>query len=77
LGILLYELIHGYSPFRAQNGEEIDDEYSQIFKNIIKYNFKIDKEISKNCADLISSKEFIVNILIILLNKFRTPYTRS
>lgn len=54
LGILLYELIHGYSPFRAQNEE--NDEYQEIFKNVLKYNFKIDKNISKNCKDLITSK---------------------
>ena len=54
LGILLYELIHGYSPFRAQN-EESDEEYQEIFKNIIKYNFKIEKEIDEDCADLITS----------------------
>lgn len=55
LGILLYELLHGYSPFRAQNSEDYD-EYSEIFKNIIKYNFKIEKDISKNCSDLLTSK---------------------
>lgn len=52
LGILLYELIHGYSPFRSQNEE--NEEYAEIFKNIIKYNFKIDKDISLNCKDLIN-----------------------
>jgi serine/threonine protein kinase len=52
LGILLYELIHGYSPFRAQSEE--NEEYAEIFKNIIKYNFKIEKDISKGCKDLIS-----------------------
>jgi serine/threonine protein kinase len=55
LGILLYELTHGYSPFRAQNGDETDD-YMEIFKNIIKYNFKIDKELSLNGQDVIQSK---------------------
>ncbi len=55
LGILLYELLHGYSPFRAQNNEDCDD-YTEIFKNILKYNFKIEKEISKNCQDLLTSK---------------------
>ena len=54
LGILLYELLHGYSPFRAQNSKE-DEEYSEIFKNIIKYNFKIDKKVSDECKDLLNS----------------------
>lgn len=55
LGILLYELIHGYSPFRADCEDE-EEEYNEIFKNIIKYKFKIDKDsISANCKDLINS----------------------
>ena len=52
LGILLYELIHGYSPFRATKM----DNYNEIFKNIIKFKFNIDKPISKECEDLILSK---------------------
>lgn len=56
LGILLYELIHGYSPFRAVKGK--DDSHKEIFKNIIKCEFKIEKQISAECADLI--KGFIV-----------------
>jgi serine/threonine protein kinase len=35
LGILLYEMIHGYSPFRPN-----------IFENIKKYNLKFGKKIS-------------------------------
>jgi serine/threonine protein kinase len=58
LGILLYELIHGYSPFRAQSEHGEEEEYHEIFKNIIKYNFQIDKDISKYCSDLITSKLF-------------------
>jgi len=54
LGILLYELTHGYSPFRAHNDNY--DDYNEIFKNIIKYNFKIEKDLSGACIDLISSK---------------------
>ena len=54
LGILLYELTHGYSPFRSQK-EYHDDDYNEIFKNIIKYKFKIEKDLSKGCIDLITS----------------------
>lgn len=56
LGILLYELLHGYSPFRADTADAEED-YSQVFKNIIKNKFKIDREdLSENCKDLIKSK---------------------
>jgi serine/threonine protein kinase len=55
LGILLYELLHGYSPFRAKKGGQEDEEYAEIFRNIVKYDFKIDKPMSENCADLINS----------------------
>jgi serine/threonine protein kinase len=56
LGILLYELLHGYSPFRAKsNSSNEQEEYNEIFKNIIKYNFKIDKDLSDECADLLTS----------------------
>ena len=41
LGILLYELTHGYSPFRAE--KEDGEDYNEIFKNIIKYKFKIEQ----------------------------------
>lgn len=54
LGILLYELIHGYSPFRAEK-DKGDDKYQEIFKNIIKHKYTIEKDIGKACADLISS----------------------
>ena len=65
-GILLYELIHGYSSFRSQN-EECEEEYEEIFKNIIKYNFKIEKAIDKDCADLITSMSCLKFIIIIIL----------
>jgi serine/threonine protein kinase len=55
LGILLYELLHGYSPFRAKNGSEEDEEYAEIFRNIVKYNFTIDKPLSESCCDLLTS----------------------
>jgi len=64
LGVLLYELLHGYSPFKSQKStdnkdiEENDNmDYSEIFKNIIKLQFKIDRDdLSTHCKDLIYSK---------------------
>jgi len=53
LGVLLYELIHGYSPFRAKVNKNTEQEYIEIFRNIVKYNLKIEKDISESCADLI------------------------
>ena len=56
LGVLLYELIHGYSPFRATTIKNKDKEYIEIFRNIVDFNFKIDKDdISLDCIDLIKS----------------------
>lgn len=55
LGILLYELLHGYSPFRAENSRG-QESYQEIFKNIIKHKYTIEKNISDECIDLISSK---------------------
>lgn len=66
LGILLYELTHGYSPFRAQSKKvnPNKEEWEEIFKNIVKYNFTIDKPLSKNLCDLITSKESLNSLLL-------------
>ncbi len=50
LGILLYELIHGYSPFRAIKQKNNDNE---IIENIKIHNLKFDKEVSYECKELI------------------------
>lgn len=55
LGILLYELTHGYSPFRAMSNST-NEEYVEIFKNILKHNFIISQELSDDCQNLITSK---------------------
>lgn len=57
LGILLYELLHGYSPFKAENGDE-EEEYENVIKNILKFKFQIKADVSDSCRDLLSSKLF-------------------
>jgi serine/threonine protein kinase len=46
LGILLYELMHGYSPYRAKKIEEIYD-------NIINKGIKFSSRISEEVKDLL------------------------
>ena len=66
LGILLYELIHGYSPFRAKiNTKNERDEFSEISKNIINNKFTFDKNISNECKNLIKG---IFKLLLDLLS---------
>ena len=54
LGVLLYEMTHGYSPFRAK--ESGGEEYEEIFRKILKKNPPIDKNLglSNECCDLIN-----------------------
>ena len=56
LGVLLYEMIHGYSPFRAHNNLPQDAKNAQveIFMNIKNNKYTIDKEMSEDCVDLIA-----------------------
>ena len=56
LGVLLYEMIHGYSPFRAHNNFVQDAKSAQveIFVNIKNNKYTIDKEMSEQCIDLIA-----------------------
>ena len=54
LGILLYEMLHGYSPFRAKNNLRGEDEYKDIFRNILKLEYNIEREdLSDECKDII------------------------
>ena len=46
LGILLYELMHGYSPFRAKKAE-------QILYNIMNKSIKFSSHISEEARDLV------------------------
>jgi serine/threonine protein kinase len=60
LGILLYEMTHGYSPFRAKGSKSLENDQDEIFSNIMKNKFKIEnKNLSEDCRDLIKSNIFI------------------
>ena len=60
LGILLYEMIHGYSPFRPKKKKF---EEKEVFDNIKKHNIKFGKKISIRC------KKLIYNLLDMNKNK--------
>ena len=54
LGVLLYEMIHGYSPFRAHYFlKDAKSAMKEIFMNIKSNNYVIERNISKECIDLI------------------------
>ena len=54
LGVLLYEMIHGYSPFRANRfTKDAKKAQVEIFINIKNNNYTINKNISDECIDLI------------------------
>ena len=55
LGILLYELIHGNSPFSNKSSENQRD-LSEIFRNILTNKLSFRSNISDSCKDLIISK---------------------
>ena len=50
LGVLLYEMIHGYSPFRPN---KINFDEQDVMENIINHNINFDKNISEECKNLI------------------------
>ena len=51
LGILLYELIHNYSPFRASDVNNKEE----IIKNIKKHEITFQENVSKECKELINA----------------------
>ena len=54
LGVLLYEMLHGYSPFRAHHFPKDErNAMKEIFRNIKSNKYTIDKNISEECIDLI------------------------
>ena len=50
LGVLLYEMIHGYSPFRP-NKPDFDEK--DVMENIINHNIIFEKNVSPECQKLI------------------------
>ena len=51
LGVLLYEMTHGYSPFSVR--EKVDNTAKAIFDNINNLNYAIYKNLSEECKDLL------------------------
>ena len=51
LGVLLYEMTHGYSPFSVR--EKVDNTAKAIFDNINNLNYAIHKNLSEECKDLL------------------------
>ena len=50
LGVLLYEMVHGYSPFRP---DKPNFNQRDVIENIRKHRLKFHKNISQKCKDLI------------------------
>ena len=50
LGVLLYEMIHGYSPFKPDKNEFGPEE---VIQNIINHNLKFRQQVSERCKKLI------------------------
>ena len=57
LGIVLYEMLHGYPPFKNLNNSNfVKDSYFEIFKSVISNVYIIDNKInlSNECIDIIN-----------------------
>ena len=50
LGVLLYEMIHGYSPFRPN---KINFDERDVMENILNHNINFEKNVSEECIKLI------------------------
>lgn len=66
LGILLYEMLHGHSPFCTGNAEHQRD-LSQIFKNILMKSLSFKDGVSDMCKDLINSKVMFFYLFVFFL----------
>ena len=49
LGVLLFELLEGFSPFGKR-----DDDHIEIQSNVLTKKFKVTKDLSNNCLDLLN-----------------------
>lgn len=58
LGVLLYELLHGKSPFFVDNIKDENKKTDMLFKKILKLDYKINSNITQNCKNLIECKYF-------------------
>ena len=84
LGILLYEMLHGYSPFKSKNYKLNKDELrEEIFENIENVEYKIDRkdQLSKECILLIQNllqknEEDRLNVKEIFAQPWITKYEK-
>ena len=80
LGILLYEMLHGYSPFRSLDNKNDDEYQKEIFKNIMDYKYNIDDKLflSKECVDMIHKLlEFNCKNRIRIFEIFLHPWVKK
>lgn len=64
LGILLYELIHGKTPFIMGDVYKDDSNTKLLFKKILNGEYKLKNEISESLKSLIKSKFLLINIKV-------------
>ena len=64
LGVLLYELTHGFSPYEVDEESNGNDSnyYNEVFKNILKNNLLVNENLSDNCKDLIKSNVVLIKL---------------
>ena len=63
LGVLLYELLHGKSPFFVEGLYDDNKNTDKLFKKILNLDYQIGNNISLNCKSLIQCKFFIKHYL--------------
>lgn len=76
LGVLLFEMTHGYSPFVGTKGKAKN--MNDIFSNINQRNFEIKAKISEECKDLIQKLLTIDSNKRIKINEiFEHPWVQK